>query len=71
MKKIKSICPVQRRQLKGGGFRIVTDGGQGLWDVRIRFTNGTEILVSGDFPYTLSQAGAVASATRANKYQYL
>ena len=59
-KTIKSICPVQYRQVKGGGFKLVVSGGQGLWDVRIRYADGTEKLLCGDFPYTLAQAGAAA-----------
>lgn len=59
-KTIKSICPVQLRQVKGGGFKTVVSGGQGLWDVRIRYTDGTEKLLSGTFPYTLAQAGAAS-----------
>lgn len=59
-KTIKSICPVQKRQVKGGAFKLVVSGGQGLWDVRIRYGDGTEKLLSGDFPYTLAQAGAAA-----------
>jgi len=59
-KSIKSITPVQLRQIKGGGFKTVVSGGQGLWDVRIRYQDGTEKLLSGSFPYTLAQAGAAA-----------
>lgn len=59
-KTIKSVSPVQNRQIKGGGFKIVVSGGQGLWDVRIRYTDGSEKLLCGDFPYTLAQAGAAA-----------
>lgn len=59
-KNIKSVMPVQKRQVKGGGFKIVTDGGQGLWDVRIRYQDGTEIMLCGTFPYTLAQAQTAA-----------
>lgn len=59
-KTIKSITPVQKRQIKGGGYKVVASGGQGLWDVRIRYTDGDEKLLSGQFPYTLAQAGAAA-----------
>lgn len=59
-KTIKSISPVQKRQIKGGGFKVVASGGQGLWDVRIRYTDASEKLLSGQFPYTLAQAGAAA-----------
>ena len=59
-KTIKSISPVQNRQVKGGGFMAVVSGGQGLWDVRIRYTDGTEKLLCGNFPYTLAQAGTAA-----------
>lgn len=59
-KTIKSICPVQHRQVKGGGLKLVVSGGQGLWDVRVRYTDGSEKLLCGDFPYTLAQAGAAA-----------
>lgn len=34
-KTIKSICPVQNRQVKGDGFKVGVSGGQSLWDVRI------------------------------------
>lgn len=61
---IKSITPVQRRQVKGGGFKLVTSGGQGGWDVRIRYTDETEELLCGDFPYNLAQATAAAQSTR-------
>lgn len=60
-KSIKSVTPVQMRQVKGGGFKMVVSGGQGLWDVRIRYNDGTEKLLCGNFPYTLAQAGAAAS----------
>lgn len=55
-KTIKSVTPVQLRQIKGGGYKLVVSGGQGLWDVRIRYTDGTERLVIGEFKYTLAQA---------------
>jgi len=57
---IKSITPVQLRQIKGGGFKQVVSGGQGGWDVRIRYKDGSEKLLCGDFPYTLAQAGSAA-----------
>lgn len=57
---IKSISPVQLRQIKGGCFKTVTGGGQGLWDVKIRYADGTEKLLCGHFPYTLAQASAAA-----------
>ena len=60
--KIKSVSPVQLRQVKGGGFKQVVTGGQGLWDVRIRYEDGSERLLCGDFPYTLAQAGAAAQS---------
>ena len=60
-KNIKSIRPVQKRQVKGGGFKLVEDGGQGGWDVRIRYTDGTEKLLCGDFPYNLAQAQCAVS----------
>lgn len=59
-KTIKSMTPVQLRQVKGGGFKQVVRGGQGGWDVRIRYTDGAEELLCGDFPYTLAQAGSAA-----------
>lgn len=59
-KTIKSITPVQNRQVKGGSFKVVVSGGQGLWDVRIRYTDGTEKLLCGNFPYTLAQAQSAA-----------
>lgn len=62
--KIKSITPVQLCQIKGGGFKQVVSGGQGGLDVRIRMDDGSEKLLSGDFPYTLAQAGAAAEAAR-------
>lgn len=55
-KSIKSAIPVQRR-----GDRWVTEKGQGLWDVRVRYTDGTERLVcDGKAPYTLAQAQMAA-----------
>jgi hypothetical protein len=59
---IKSITPVQKRQIKGGEFKLVTSGGQGGWDVRIRYETGEEKLLIGNFPYTLAQAGAAAES---------
>lgn len=59
-KTIKSVSPVQKRQVKGGAFKLVANGGQGLWDVRIRYSDGSEKLLSGAFPYTLAQAGSAA-----------
>lgn len=61
---VKSVTPVQNRQIKGGGFKLVVSGGQGGWDVRIRYTDGTEKLLCGDFPYTLAQAGSAAQNFR-------
>lgn len=61
-KHIVSKTPVQRRQVKGGGIKLVVSGGSGLWNVRIRYSDGSEKLVSDDFLYTLAQAGSVASA---------
>jgi hypothetical protein len=61
MNKIKSVTPVQCRRVKGGGIKVVTDGGQGGWDVRIRWANGDECLVTGRFPYTLAQAQEVVN----------
>lgn len=69
MKSIKSITPVQLRQIKGGGFKQVVSGGQGGWDVRIRFEDGSEELLSGGFPYTLAQAGAAAQNVRRDRAQ--
>ena len=63
-KKIKSVAPVQKRQVKNGEFKLVTSGGQGGWDVRIRYENGEEQLLVGSFPYTLAQAGAAAESAR-------
>ena len=63
---IKSVSPVQQRQIKGGGFKTVVAGGQGLWDVRIRYTDGTEKLAIGTFPYTLAQAQAYINNNRGN-----
>lgn len=60
MKTVKSIAPVQRRQVSGGDFKLVTSGGQGGWDVRIRFIDGSEELLDGCFPYTMAQAGAAS-----------
>lgn len=60
MKSIKSITPVQLRQIKGGGFKQVVRGGQGGWDVRVRFDDGSEELLVGSFPCTLAQAGEAA-----------
>ena len=55
---IKSITPVQRR-----GERWVTTGGQGGFDVRIRYTDGTEkLLCDGRAPYTLHQAQTAAQS---------
>jgi hypothetical protein len=64
MNTIKSITPVQKRQIKGGGFKLVTTGGQGGWDVRIRREDGSESLLSGNFPYTLAQAGSAAESAQ-------
>lgn len=64
MSAIKSITPVQKRQIKGGGFKLAVSGGQGGWDVRIRYQDGQERLLCGDFPYTLAQAGSAAGNYR-------
>ena len=56
---IKSVNPVQLR-----GDRWVTDRGQGLWDVRVRYTDGTERLLVGRPAYTLAQAQAAAARAR-------
>lgn len=65
-KQIKSVTPVQKRQVKGGGFKLVVAGGQGLWDVRVRYTDGTERLALGHFPYTLTQAQSWIENNRGN-----
>lgn len=58
MTAIKSICAVQNRQVKGGGYKLVVKNGQGLWNVRVRYADGTERLLCDTFIYTLAQAQA-------------
>lgn len=43
--KIKSITPVRKNA---------------LWDVRIRYSDNSEKLLSGNYPYTLAQAETAA-----------
>jgi citrate synthase len=44
----------------GAGGKLVSKNGTGGWDVRTRYKDGTELLLCGNFPYSLQQAQIAA-----------
>jgi hypothetical protein len=69
-KQIKSVMPVQLSKIENGRVLVTATGGTGLWDVRIRYKDGTERLMNeGRFPYTLAQAQLAAANYSEESYQ--